>query len=336
MASASGLSGKVQNNYPPLGLVEKILLTTAQLDFRGHDQSFEAATRWNEERLQASEGDARAPHLACAEYGDGHKAASALEAFLSPESVRHVHHSVDHGACFIVTASDAQAVELSTEQAWFGLVSFGPFPSALKIAPGVLEHGGSVGVSEGSNGSGRLTTTHGLSMCMDNVQGIIVELTPGILPAHSGKAEAFVEDLLEDVMSASVDLYSGNFWSDPAMAMLGGEHLAAPEGDLRRRDWSRAATVVHELSEAADTTPGDICSWDSVAIHHAANDILLVSGTFVLLPIAFFHPPVRPFQSANTSELVKKLNTALTPRARVTSYLEPDYIYIWSRRRISP
>ena len=135
--------------------------------------------------------------------------------------------------------------------------------------------------SEGNDGSGRLTTTYGSKMRMDNVQGLIVELTPGILPAHSSQAQAFLGDLLEDLMSNSVDLHSDNFWSDPAM--IGGEHLAIPEGALRRREWSRAATVIHELSTTAKTTLGDICSWDSVAMHHAANDVLLVSGMRFLL-----------------------------------------------------
>lgn len=270
--------------YPPLGLFEKTVLTTANQDFRGHDQAFEAATRWNEQRLRAGKGDLRAPHLVCAEYGHGREVASGLKRFLSPEAVKPVHHSSEHGACFMATASNAQAVELSAGRAGVDLMSVGSFPSALKIAPGTIEHGGSASSPEGHNGPGRLTATHGPSMRLDNVQGLTVELSPGILPAHSSGAETFVGDMLEDLMSNSVDLHSGNFWSDPAV--LGGEHLTIPEGVLRGREWSRAATVVHELSAAAETSPGDICSWDGVAMHHAANDVLLVSGVFVLLVFA--------------------------------------------------
>ena len=282
-AFASEVSGR-KMPYPSLGLVEQIVLTTAKQDFRGQDQAFEAATRWNEERLRASEGDARAPHFACAcaECGHGHEAASGLQAFLSPEAVKPVHHSSEHGACFMVTASDAQAAELSSGGAEFELASVGPFPSTLKIAPDVLEFDdGSTNASERSNELGWLTTTHGSKMRMDNVQGLMVELTPGILPAHSSEAEAFINGLLEGLISKSLDLHSDNFWSDPAV--LGGEHLATPEGALRRREWSRAATVVHELGTAAETTPGDICSWGSASMHHAADDVLLVSGTSVLL-----------------------------------------------------
>ncbi|CAN0198488.1 unnamed protein product, partial [Ectocarpus sp. 6 AP-2014] len=49
------------------------------------------------------------------------------------------------------------------------------------------------------------------------------------------------------------------------------------------RDWSKAASVVHELSEAAGTSPGDICSWNRVSVHHAEVDVLLVSGLDHLL-----------------------------------------------------
>ncbi|CAN0373868.1 unnamed protein product, partial [Laminaria digitata] len=284
VASASAAPGESKKPppYPSLGLVEQTVLTTAAQDFGGHDQAFEAAARWNEARLRdSSQNEPRAPHLACAEYGRGLQAAEGLQTFLSAEAVKPVHHSSEHGACFVVTASDAQAVELSAGRAGFDLASVGPFPSALKLAPGILEHdgGGSASAQEESNDLGRLTTTHGFKMRMDNVQGLMAELTPGILPAHSTQAEAFIKDLLEDIMSESVDLHSENFWSDPAM--LGGGHLVIPEGALRGREWSRAATVVHELSAAAETTPGDICSWGSVAMHHAANDVLLVSGKFV-------------------------------------------------------
>ena len=314
--------------YPLLSLVEQTVVTTATLDFGGNEEAFEAATSWNEERLRASEDKRRAPHLACAEYDHGHEAISSLKGFLSPEAVKPVHHSSEHGACFVATASDAQAVELSTGRAGFALVSVGVFPSALKIAPGILEHGNSTSIraSEERNEPSRLTTTHGPSMQMDNVQGLIVELTPGVLPAHSIGAETFVSDLLEDLGSKSANLHSGNFWSDPAMVR--GGHLTVPEGAVRGREWSRAATVVHELSAAADTTPGDICSWDGVGMHHAANDVLLVSGMFIQIfyfcshgfPFKFCQPArVRPCPHVSGMSsyffLVHKLTLAETARA---------------------
>ncbi|CAN0457451.1 unnamed protein product, partial [Ectocarpus fasciculatus] len=96
-------------------------------------------------------------------------------------------------------------------------------------------------------------------MRMPNVEGLSVELTPGTLPARSAEAASFINDILGDLMSTSVDLHSTNVWSDPRMAA--GEHLSSPAGAVRANDWSKAASVVHELSEAAGTSPGDICSW---------------------------------------------------------------------------
>ncbi|CAN0335611.1 unnamed protein product, partial [Ectocarpus fasciculatus] len=82
-------------------------------------------------------------------------------------------------------------------------------------------------------------------------------------------------------MSASVDLHATNFWSDPGM--VGGEHLSAPGGATRARDWSKAASVVHDLSEASGSSPGDICSWDEVALLYAGDDSLMVAGLDHLL-----------------------------------------------------
>ena len=102
-ASASEVSRK-NPTLPSLRLVEQTLLTTAKLDFNGNDRAFQAATRWTGERLQASSrSDQRAPHLACAEDGNGREAASRLGALLSPESVRPVSHSSEHGVCFTVS-----------------------------------------------------------------------------------------------------------------------------------------------------------------------------------------------------------------------------------------
>ncbi|CAM9412698.1 unnamed protein product, partial [Laminaria digitata] len=143
-SSALDASGK-SPTFPSLRLVEQTLLTTAKLDFSGHEQAFQAATRWNGERLQqqasSRSDDPRAPHLACAEDGNGREAAARLNALLAPESVRPVSHSTEHGVCFMVTASQAQADALmSPGQAGLELESVGPFPSALKMAPGLLHH----------------------------------------------------------------------------------------------------------------------------------------------------------------------------------------------------
>ncbi|CAM9227955.1 unnamed protein product, partial [Laminaria digitata] len=266
--------------YPSLSVVERSLLTTAQDAFHGHAKGFEAAAQWTGERLRASQGNARAPHLVCAEYSRGREAISRLEQFLhSPEAVRPVAHSSAHGACFMVTASHAEAQAVSDNR-HFGLTSISPFPSALKVAPGVLKHGANR--DEASQSPARLATTHGQSMRMGNVQGLEVELSPGTLPAHSSRqADALIDQLLHGLMSESIDLHSSNVWSDPSVANR--EHLTTPAGALREREWSKAATLVHELSVSGKTSPGDICSWGSISMHQAASDLLLVSGLGHLL-----------------------------------------------------
>ncbi len=273
-----------------LGTVENALLTTAKSDFGGSSAALEAAAAWNGERLQVSydEGDhARAPHLCCADYGRGREAYSRLQELLSPEAVRPVAHSEEHGACFFATASHADAETVLDELDRFGVRGFAPFPSALKIAPGVLEHSKE---SSSDGQSGRLGARHGALMRKDSVVGLNIELAPGTLPAHSLEARSFILELLGDLMSASIDLHATNFWSDPAMAE--GEHLASPGGASRAQDWSKAAAVVHELSEAARISPGNVCSWDSVISHHAGDDLLIMSGMYHVRLIQNVFPAV--------------------------------------------
>ncbi|CAM9790716.1 unnamed protein product, partial [Ectocarpus fasciculatus] len=267
---------------PALALVENALLTTAKDDFNGHAGAFEAAATWDGERLRHSQDGTRAPHLACARYGEGQETSSRLKQFLSTEAVRVVSHSEDHGACFFASASYAQAAAIMEDQEQFGLESFSPFPSALKLSPGLVDHSESRDKDEETrSGRDRLSATHGARMRMPNVEGLSVELTPGTLPARSAEAASFVNDIVGDLMSTSVDLHSTNVWSDPRMAA--GEHLSSPAGAVRANDWSKAASVVHELSEAAGTSPGDICSWNRISVHHPGDDSLLVSGLDHLL-----------------------------------------------------
>ena len=267
-----------------LSVVERSLLTTAQDSFGGHAKGFEAAAQWSGERLRASHGDARAPHVVCTEYSRGGETISHMQQFLPPDSVRPVAHSSENGACFFVTASHAEARHLSNSL-HFGLRSISPFPSALKVAPGVLEHGDSHVMA--SQSTGKLSTTHGQAMRLSSVEGLNVELSPGTLPAHSSRAGAFIGQLMDGLMSESIDLHSSNVWSDPAAA--DGEHLTTPEGALRGREWSTAATLVHELSKSGRTTPGDICAWDSISMHLAAKDLLLISGAHLQQPYSLVY-----------------------------------------------
>ncbi|CAN0382090.1 unnamed protein product [Scytosiphon promiscuus] len=265
--------------YPSLSVVEGYLLTTAHDSFDGHAKGFETAAQWTGETLRSKEEDnARAPHLVCTEYNRGGETLSRLQELLSPEAVRPVAHSSTHGACFFVTASHAEARAMS-DSPYYGLTSISPFPSALKVAPGVLEH--RVSRDQASQSPGRLTTTHGHLMRKGNVEGLNLELSPGTLPAHSPEAGMFIAELLDGLMSDSIDLHAGNVWSDPVAA--NGEHLTTPAGAVRKREWSMAATLVHQLAVAGRTSPGDICSWDSISIHHAGNDLLLVSARLRVL-----------------------------------------------------
>ena len=266
--------------HPPLSIVEHSLLTTAQDSFDGHAEGFEAAAEWTGETLRTSRRNARAPHLACTEYSRGRETLSHLQQFLSPEAVRPVAHSSGVGACFFVTASHDEAQAIISDNADFGLTSISPFPSTLKIAPGVLKHGVS-SLDQDSQNLGRLTTTHGPSMRLGSVEGLNLELSPGTLPANSPQAGRFIAELLGGLLSESINLHALNVWSDPIAA--NGEHLTTPAGAVRRRDWGMAATLVHELGVAGRTTPGDICSWGSISMHHAGADLLLVSGARLLL-----------------------------------------------------
>lgn len=262
--------------YPSLSVVQNVLLTTAELDFGGHEAAFHATSRWDGRRLQAREGDQRAPHLSCAKYDHGRRATSLLQAFLSREAVQIASHSPEHGACFFLTASYSEASTISADPSRFGLVSIGPFPSALKLAPGLLEHDSSMNF-DAIDGPARLGTRHGSSMRLDSVNGLSVELSPGTLPAHSPAAKDFIRDLMKRLMLLeSADLSANNVWSDPVLADE--DHLATPEGAVRAREWSNAATLLRELSTSAGVLPSDICSWDSVVGYHATNDLLLVAG----------------------------------------------------------
>lgn len=262
--------------YPCLGFVERELLTTATDEFGGNAQLFANAVKWNQDRLRATHSSIstksqaiRAPHFACGEYDRGRDIFSRLEGLLSSGAVRAVSHSSEHGVCFLVTASHAQVGQILADDDQFGLTSLAPFPSAMKLAPGLLEH-------RNDSRTGRLSASHGTSLRLGNVEGLSVELSPGTLPAQSPKADSFIENMLEDLMSESLDLIGINFWSDESM--FEDENLDGPGVAARRRDWGMVATLVHELARSGSTSPGDICSWGSVFVDHPADDILLVQG----------------------------------------------------------
>lgn len=277
-----------QQSRPSLGQIGRVTLTTALEDFDNSDRAFGAAIAWHRDRLSEAP-DRRAPHFACAEYGEGKRAMNKLEELVSKTALRRISNGMDHGTCFVVTMSFSQAAAASQHLQAYGLASFGPVPSVLKIAPGLLNHGGLEFEGGDEQQQQRLTTTHGNRLRFENVAGLEVSLSPGVLPAQDGKAGAFISDLIEALMLASADLHGQNFWSDRAYLDGEGEGsssggsahdlLAGPAGAVRRREWARAAAVVHELSsDVGGPTPGDVCSWGTLKIHHADSDVLMVKG----------------------------------------------------------
>ena len=264
-----------QGAPPSLQQVNQVLITTSREDFDGDDAAFRAATAWHGERLRAHP-TRKAPHLACAEYSGGRLALTKLGELLSENALRRVSNHREHGTCFFATASLSQATTVSEDLEGYGLTSFSPVPSALKLAPGLLNHEGLVPADAAREESEqRLTTTHGSRMRFENVAGLDVALSPGVLPAHDARAGAFVSDLREALMSASLDLHTNSFWSDSAVLE---DRSVGPAAALRGREWRRAAAVVHELSAEGGPTPGDVCSWGDVQVHHAGNDLLLIKG----------------------------------------------------------
>lgn len=196
----------------------------------------------------------------------------------------------EHGSsCFVATATSEQALAIEAEGLGnVGLTSFGPFPTVLKIAPGLLdidqEDDSGDGLSEDAAASGshrmgsmrRLTAIHGDIARMKNVGGLTVQLSPGVLSASVdfSAVETLTLQLLDGLLASTLDLHAINYWSDHSMT--------SPQANaLRARECSRAADVIHGLSSSAEhggLTPGDVCAWDSLSIHHTGDDNLLLTG----------------------------------------------------------
>lgn len=191
-----------------------------------------------------------------------------------------------------MTASTAEADNILAKWSQFGLDTFSPFPSALKLAPGLVDY---VDASTYDGSSPRLTTTHGPLLREGKVDGLIVELSPGILLESADGSDSFVDSLMSGLLSDSLDLHASNVWSDPAVARQ--EHHATSGGAVRGREWRRAAAVVHEISALAQIQPGDVCSWNEVTVHHSGNDVLILSGGLVFLRrLGFLSPRVCSFR----------------------------------------
>lgn len=280
---------------PPLPLVENTLLTTAKDDFAGSEDAYESAVSWHLERLQGAPQSrdtttaAPCPFIACGPYSTAQEIISRLQSTLPPRAIRKLHLGKEHGVCLMLTmASIEAAAAISEDLPTHNLLSFAPFPSTLKLAPGLLEHNSDL--AESRHGTARLATTHGENMRVGEVLGLTLQLSPGVLPAHHEDAGPFIDELLQYLMAESLDLHEINFWSASgtmsAGVSSGGDHGARPASvTVRAREWHRAAEVVHGLSGkggdgggAVARSPGDVCGWEHVSVHHAGADILFLTG----------------------------------------------------------
>lgn len=59
-------------------------------------------------------------------------------------------------------------------------------------------------------------------------------------------------------------------------------HFARPEGKLRAREWTRAARVVHGLTQQDNNSVGEVCSFDRANLQLADDDFMAVTGTYVV------------------------------------------------------
>ena len=249
--------------------IRKITVSSASNDFAADNSAgYRAASQWYGERLRhGTGGGCRAPYIGCAEYSDGRKALHSLETNFGKSAIHRVSNSKTDGSCFIVTASPSAGSDIISAPETFNLLSAGPFLPSLKLASGLLDHGSDV-----SDRSGRLSSTYGEDVSPDNVRGLSVRLSPGILPLNDG--ESFPSDFIRgwhDDLMQTASVRSMSFWSDP------GAHRSALDA-TRVREWSRAATVVDHLASKHGRPVGEVCNLESVGMHHVGDDLLLVEG----------------------------------------------------------
>lgn len=161
----------------PLSVIEATLLTTARADFEGDDDAYAAALDWQVRRLhlysmarsgaqvnshssfstrgQEEKEDhawVKAPYLACSAYLDGKRALAKMRDHVGAHHVYTLANSWVHGVCFVVSALLPQAQEVVNNASLFYLKSFGPFPSTIKLSPGLLDHGKSPSAKFSSTG----------------------------------------------------------------------------------------------------------------------------------------------------------------------------------------
>lgn len=246
--------------------IQNIAVSSASADFTGSD-AYTAASKWNDERLIRGEAEGiRAPYVACADYSQGRGALASLESAFGRSTIHRVSNSKSDGACFIVTASPSAATAMLSAPETFNLLSAGSFLPSLKLATGLLDHGSHV-----SDRSERLRTSYGEAASLDNVGGLNVRLSPGVLPmADESLAGGFVRDWHGHIMQ-TVSIKSLSFWSDPTSDRT-------TQDKIRVKEWSRAATVVDNLASKHSRPVGEICKLGELKMRHVGDDLLLLEG----------------------------------------------------------
>ena len=249
--------------------VQKITASSASTDFAANNSAgYIVAYQWYRERLRHDTGGGcRAPYIGCAEYSDGREALHSLETNFGKSAIHRVSNSEKDGSCFILTASPSAATDMLSTPETFGLISAGPFLPSMKLASGLLDHGPDV-----SDRPDRLRSTYGEHVSSENVRGLSVRLSPGILPLNEGGSFAgeFIRGWHNDLIQ-TVSVRSMSVWSDP------GVDRSALDG-TRVREWSRAAAVVDDLAWKHRRPVGEICRLQSVRMHHVGDDLLLLEG----------------------------------------------------------
>ncbi|CAM9779304.1 unnamed protein product [Ectocarpus sp. 4 AP-2014] len=271
-----------------LGKIQAITASSAFADFARSQSAYSAASSWYTDRLSydAAEGS-RAPYVACADYKQGRHALASLETAFTKSAIHRVSNTGADGTCFIVTASPSSATAVIRAPEDFDLVSAAPLLPSLKLATSLLDHGPDtsprLGAADDLDHSAPLRSTYGEGMTLDNVHGLSVRLSPGVLTGGGGEsfAEAFLRDWHADLTSESVNMRRASFWSD--------SDADRSEYDVTRvREWSRAAAVVDGLASKSARTVGEICGFGTLKLRHVADDLVLVEGMNHLLPGKIF------------------------------------------------
>lgn len=324
--------------YPSLSVIQGTLITSAEKAFNSDEGAFFSSVDWHRRTNLNTDDRVHHPaaYLACTprDFPDGLAVLRRLQALSSSEStVRLVSSSDEYGICFFVTATPEQAEYIRSSCPLFsngGSGTWMPYPSTLKLAPGLLDHEGAFASdsSDGNNRSGddkgdrgtgkgkagdsspsaRLTTTYGKSLKFPRddgrfsspINGLTIQLAPGILPATSRRrreteqdttgvtewfenGEQILDEWLEELMANSLNIYETNFWSSESGAVATSNGLESSREDaLLPREWNRAAEVLHNLGGGVGAgegpTVGSACSWHNIYVFHTDDDLLTLRG----------------------------------------------------------